>query len=574
MLRALPGMPDITLESDVPASMRDGTVLRADVYRPRSSVDLPVLLMRLPYDKRSAASSFGQAHPAWYARQGYVVVIQDTRGRGQSEGEFYPFLDEQADGYDSVEWAASLPDTTGQVGMFGFSYVGATQLLAAVERPPHLTTIVPSFTASQYYEGWTYNGGALALAFAAYWSNFLAMETASRADDLTTFSGLGTSLGMAPTWFWHLPLEEYPPLIDTPASYFYDWLAHPTYDEYWSRWSIDEDYGRITVPAMHIGGWYDIFIAGTIKNFLGMREASGTAEARTGQKLLIGPWTHMPWTPLGASEAELATANYFDDWQVRWFDQFLKGNETGVLDHPVTVHLWNGGWRDYDNWPPSNSTREDWFIHSDGRANSKFGDGTLSRRAPGEEPPDVFLYDPALPTPSLGGHSCCFDTITPMGPADQHRAEVSKMVLVYTSAPLPAAANLVGDVEVTLFAASTAADTDFTARLCTVDPEGLSTNLVEGIIRGRHRDSLSVATLMTPGDVYEFRIELGPVGAYIPAGWRLRLDIASSDFPQWDRNLNTGGPPFRENVLAAKLATQTVLHNQSHPSRVSLSFVD
>src|SRR3990172_9103425 len=573
MLYALPGMPELPLERNVPAIMRDGAILRADVYRPRSSADLPVLLMRLPYDKRTAASAFGQAHPAWYARQGYIVVIQDTRGRGQSDGEFYPWLHEQADGYDTVEWAASLSGTTGQVGMFGFSYVGATQLLAAVERPPHLTTIVPGFTASQYYEGGTYNGGALALAFAAYWSNFLAMETASRAADLTTFSRLGASLGSAANWFWHLPLAEYPPLIDTPASYFYDWLAHPTYDAYWSRWSIDEGYERIMVPAMHIGGWYDVFISGTIKNFVGIRDSSGRASARVSQKLLVGPWTHMPWTPLGTSEAEPPTANYVDEWQVRWFDQFLKGSDTGVLDHPVTIHVWNGGWRDYDSWPPSSSIKEDWFIHSDGRANSKFGDGTLSRQAPADEPPDLFVYDPTLPTPSMGGHSCCFDTITPMGPADQHRAEVSKMMLVYTSAPLQKAMNLVGDVQVTLFAASTPPDTHFTAPLCTVDPEGRSTNLVEGIIRGRHRESLTVARLMTPGDVYEFHIELGPVGAHIAAGWRLRLDIASSDFPQWDRNLNTGGPPFTENVLAARLATQTVLHNPMYPTRVSLSFV-
>jgi putative CocE/NonD family hydrolase len=305
-----------------------------------------------------------------------------------------------------------------------------------------------------------------------------------------------------------------------------------------------------------------------------MRESSGSERAQTGQKLLVGPWTHMPWSPLGSSEAEPPTANNIDEWQVRWFDQFLKGIDTGVLDHPVTIHLWNGGWRDYDNWPPSNAIKEDWFIHSDGRANSKFGDGTLSPQAPAEEPPDLFVYDPGLPTPSMGGHSCCFDAITPMGPADQHPAEVSRMVLVYTSAPLQRGTSLVGDVEVTLFAASTASDTDFTARLCTVDPEGRSTNLVEGIIRGRHRESLTTARPMTPGEVYEFRIELGPVGAHIPAGWRLRLDIASSDFPQWDRNLNTGGPLFSENVLAAKLATQTVLHNQTHPTRVSLSFVN
>ncbi|MBA3431343.1 MAG: CocE/NonD family hydrolase, partial [Actinobacteria bacterium] len=420
MPHALPGMPDITLERNIPATMRDGTILRADVYRPRSSADCPILLMRLPYDKRTAASTFGQAHPAWYARQGYVVVIQDTRGRGESDGEFYPWLDEQADGYDTVEWAAGLPGTTGQVGMFGFSYVGATQLLAAIERPPHLKTIVPGFTASQYYDGWSYNGGALALAFAAYWSTFLAMETASRAADLATFSALGDSLGDAANLFWHLPLAEYPALLETSASYFYDWLDHPTYDEYWNRWSIDERYERIVVPAMHVGGWYDIFIAGTIKNFRGLQDGSGTADAQAAQKLLVGPWTHMPWSPLGTSENEPPTANLVDEWQVRWFDQFLKGRDTGVLDYPVTVHLWNGGWRDYDGWPPSSAVKEDWFIHSDGRANSKFGDGTLSREAPPDEPPDMFVYNPTLPTPSLGGHSCCFDTITPMGPADQH----------------------------------------------------------------------------------------------------------------------------------------------------------
>lgn len=574
MSQALPGMPDVTLETNVPSTMRDGTILRSDIYRPRSTADLPLLLMRLPYDKRTAASAFGQSHPSWYARQGYVVVVQDSRGRGQSEGEFYPFRDEQADGYDTVEWAAGLPGTTGQVGMFGFSYVGATQLLAAVERPPHLATIIPAFTASQYYEGWTYNGGALALAFTAYWSNVLALDTAARAADLETFSSLGASLGSAPSWFTHLPLADYPPLLKTPATYFYDWLAHPTYDEYWSRWSIDEAYERITVPALHIGGWYDVFLSGTIKNFVGLSAGSGSDRAQQSQKLIIGPWTHMPWTPLGSSEAEPPTANAVDEWQVRWFDQFLKGRDTGVLESPVTIHLWNGGWRDYGQWPPREAVKEDWFLHSGGRANSKFGDGSLTRLPPTEEPPDIYIYDPSLPTQSQGGHSCCFDSITPMGPADQHRSEVSRMVLVYTSPPVEKARTLIGDVAVTLFAASTARDTDFAARLCVVDAGGRSTNLVEGIIRGRYRDSLTSPQLLTPGEIYEFHIKLGAVGAHLPGGSRLRLDIASSDFPQWDRNLNTGGPLFQENALASTIATQTVLHNQTHPSRISLSFVD
>jgi hypothetical protein len=325
---------------------------------------------------------------------------------------------------------------------------------------------------------------------------------------------------------------------------------------------------------MHIGGWYDIFIKGTVRNFVGMQGEAGSEAARTGQKLLIGPWTHMPWTPLGDSEGDPPTANYVDEWQIRWFDQFLKGRDTGVLEHPVTLHLWNGPRQEYDGWPPSGAKREDWYAHSDGRANSKFGDGILSREAPVDEPPDLFIYEPTLPTPSLGGHSCCYDSITPMGPADQHVAEVSKMMLVYTSPPLQRSMTVVGDVEVILFAASTAPDTDFTARICAVDLEGRSTNLAEGIVRGRYRESLTEARPMRPGDVYEFRIPLGPVGARITAGWRLRLDIASSDFPQWDRNLNTGGALFQENVLAGQLATQTVLHDQAHPTRVSLYVVE
>ena len=567
----LPGMP-VTVERDVPATMRDGTVLRADVYRPAdpSADGLPVLLSRSPYDKRINVSTFGNAHPAWYASQGYMMVIQDCRGRYTSEGDFYPFDHETDDGYDTVEWAATLPGTNGDVGMFGFSYVGATQLLAAVARPPSLRTIAPGFTASQYYEGWTYNGGALSAAFVCYWANLLALGSAVRAGDRAAVDALGASLGAAEGWFWSLPLSEFPPLQGGYAPYFYDWVEHCSYDDYWKRWSIDADYSRIEVPALHVGGWWDIFLGGTVKNFAGLRAEAGCESARRRQKLLVGPWAHMPWTPLGRCGSEGPSTNEVDDWHLRWFDCTLKGADNGVLDHPVTVFTLDGGWRHFDEWPPPESVSQDWFVHSAGRANSKYGDGTLSRVAPGAEPPDIFVYDPGVPIPSLGGHSCCFDTITPMGPADQHRAEVSRMILVYTSEPLDAHVELLGDVSVTLHAATTATDTDFTARLCVVDRTGRSTNLQEGILRARYRHSLSDPELLEPGEVYELRIDLGPVGAHVPAGSRLRLTISSSDFPQWDRNLNTGGTPLAESALVAAPATQTVLHDAAHPTRITL----
>ncbi len=565
----MPGM-DVTIERNVPATMRDGTVLHADVYRPITDEAVPVILTRSPYDKRVNVSTFGNAHPAWYAQHGYIVVIQDVRGRYESEGDWYPFLHEMEDGYDSVEWAAGLAGSNGSVGMLGFSYVGATQLLAAVMRPPSLKTVIPGFTASQYYDGWTYNGGALAVAFVCYWANLLALETAARHESHATLGALLASLGSAPDWFWALPMSEYPPLQDSHAEYFYDWVEHHTYDDYWRRWSIDEDYSRIDVPALHIAGWYDVFLSGSVKNFLGLTGDGGSAEARQGQKLLVGPWTHMPWTPTGPAGTTGPSTNDIDDWHIRWYDQMLKGKDTGVMDHPVTIFTVDGEWRDLDAWPPSDAVAEDWYVHSGGRANSKYGDGTLDRSRPGGESPDIFVYDAGVPIPSIGGHSCCFDSITPMGPADQHAAEVSRMMLVYTSEPIETPIEILGHAEVTLYAASDAVDTDFTARLCVVDESGRSVNLQEGILRARYRRSLSEPEMMTPGEVYEFVIDLGPVGASIPAGSRLRLDISSSDFPQWDRNLNTGGVPLHEGPTEGRPATQTVFHDEAHPTRVRL----
>jgi putative CocE/NonD family hydrolase len=324
---------------------------------------------------------------------------------------------------------------------------------------------------------------------------------------------------------------------------------------------------------MHIGGWYDIFIAGTVKNFIGMQVGAGDVAARAGQKLLVGPWLHMPWAPTSSNVVGCEPTTV-DDWQLRWFDQFLKGRETGVMDSPVTLYVMGAEtWHDFASWPPPDSRPTAWYLHSAGRANSRFGDGELSPAAPGEESPDRFTYDPQFPVPSAGGHSCCFGFVAPMGPADQSVAEQLNGVLVYTSSPLEEPLLLIGDAAVSLYAATSARDTDWTVRLCEVFPDGRSINLQEGIVRARYRESLTEPTLLEPDRVYRYEIPLGPVGARIAAGNRLRLTISSSDFPQWDRNLNTGGELFAEGPSAAVGATQTVLHNATHASHVTLPIV-
>jgi uncharacterized protein len=572
------GLLGVALEHDVACTLRDGVVLRADVYRPLGGGSHPVLLLRTPYGKRAAQSESGFGHPSWYARQGYLVIVQDTRGRYASDGDFYPFLHEAEDGYDAVEWAASLPGSNGRVGMYGFSYPGAVQLLAATLRPPSLVTISPAFTSAQPYDGWTYNQGALAIALAAPWAADLAAGEAQRRGDEDGLRALLAAIGDTDRLLWSLPIESWPPALERHAPYFTDWIDHPTDDAYWQRWSIERDYSRLTVPTLHIGGWYDVFVSGTVRNFVGLSAGAGGPKAREGQKLVIGPWYHVDWAPVswpGNPEGdESAGWRAVDAWQLRWFDRFLKEDETASTGAPVTVYILGEGWRDFDAWPPSISQEQQVFLHSGGSANSRHGDGVLSTAHPGDERADVFIYDPLTVPPRPGGHSCCEPGVAAVGPECQCDVENSNMMLVYTTAPLERDLVLAGDVRATLYAASSAVDTDFAVRLCVVDASGCSRNLQEGIVRARYRDSLSEPTLIEPGKVYRYEIELGPVGVRVRAGERLRVDVASSDFPQWDRNLNTGGVTGREAALAAVIATQVVLHDAEHPSCVTVRVLD
>ena len=579
----MPESVSVKVETNLPATMRDGVILYADVYRPDGPGPFPVILQRTPYDKESPLS--GQMlDPMKAAKNGFALIIQDTRGRFTSEGEFYCFSDDVNDGYDTVEWAAALPWSNGKVGMVGASYVGATQWLAATTRPPHLVTLVPNVTASNYHNGWTYQGGAFELGFNVSWTlnqltlaNYPAQSRGKNVPQERQGDLLNAVDGMTEA-FLSLPLNDLPYLKDGLATYYYDWLAHPDFDDYWKALCIEDQHSNITTPALHIGGWYDIFLGGTIRNFQGMRKSGATDEARRGQKLIIGPWPH------SSKGTSMAGGHYFgvaadamalglDDIHLRWYDHWLNGADNGILEEPpVKIFVMGDNvWRDEQEWPLARTRNTEYYLHSGGKANSRHGDGTLSAEGPGEEASDVFLYNPADPVPTVGGALCCNPYFASSGAFDQNDIEARADVLVYSTPPLEREVEVTGPITVTLWAATSAADTDFTAKLVDVCEDGCARNLTDGIIRARYRESMSSPTLLEPGRAYRYTIDLWATSNVFQRGHQIRLEISSSNFPRFDRNTNTG------NLIAGdaelKPALQTVLHNAQHPSHVTLPII-
>ena len=562
---------EVTIEHNVTAKMRDGVVLRADVYRPKADGKFPVLLQRTPYNKTNGVTFGLQA-----AARGFVVIFQDVRGRYSSEGEWYTFKNEPDDGYDSVEWAAALPYSNGQVGMFGGSYVGATQMLAAIAHPPHLAGICPVVTASNYHDGWTYQGGAFEQWFNESWTSGLAQDTFNRAVQKDTNALVG---------MWKLPLNEYP-LFNLPdaaagvssasqlAPYFIDWLAHPSYDDYWKPVSIEEHFADIHVPALTVAAWYDIFQGGSLRNYVGIREHGG-AGARTGQRLLVAIGGHAgEGRKIGDVDFGPAAAQ-FDEDQVTldWYEFLFKGIQNEFAkEKPVKIFVMGKNeWREEDNWPLARAKSTRYFLHSAGGANSLRGNGGLSTAAPKTETADHYVYDPANPVPTVGGPLCCDSWHLGPGPRDQRVVENREDVLIYSTPAFAEDTEVTGPISLELFANSSAVDTDFTAKLVDVSPDGFARNLTEGILRARYRDSQEKPTLMNPGQVYRFTIDLWSTSNVFLKGHTLRLEVSSSNFPRFDRNLNTGEQASTERNFVS--ATNTIYHDAEHPSALVLPIV-
>jgi putative CocE/NonD family hydrolase len=565
----------VKVERDVEIKMRDGIVLRGDLFRPDADGRFPVLLQRTPY-RRAIPWGYNVDFAQRAASRGYVVFLQDVRGRYTSDGEWFPFIHEAEDGYDTIEWIAAQPYSNGKVGMFGGSYVGATQMLAAIAHPPHLAGICPVVTASNYHDGWTYQGGAFEQWFSQSWTTGLAQDTVLR--QIERMPGTPEAVEV-------LPLVNYPIFNTNPGSvvnntapavapYYLAWLDHPTYDEFWKRLSIEEHFSDIRVPALHIGAWYDIFLGGSLRNYIGIKARGGTEEARKGQRLLVVVGGHAgSGRKIGAIDfGPEALKNEEDDVTLAWYDYLFKGaqNEFGTGKAVQIFVMGLNQWRQEDDWPLARAKETKYFLRSHGDANSTRGAGTLSTTAPGQEPSDKYTYDPGNPAPTVGGPLCC-DARRQGGPWDQRPVELRDDVLVYSTPPLEHDLEVSGPVRLDFFASSSAVDTDFTAKLVDVYPDGTAINLTEGILRARYRDSQEHATVMTPGQVYQLTIDLWATSNVFRAGHRVRLEVSSSNFPRFDRNLNTGEPA----ATSAKWATaiNAILHDKEHPSSLVLSVV-
>ncbi len=560
----------LRVEYDMRVPMRDGTELSLDVYFPHNDGGdgpWPVILVRTPYNNQMPMIVTESA--TFFAQNGFVVAAQDVRGRFDSDGEFTPWVNEFDDGFDTVEWIGGQDWSDGNIGMHGPSYVGNVQWQAAAMGSKYLKTIVPRVIGDSLHESPQYQGGAFQLGWTALWSFFMDGRT---MQDIDIYD-----------WnrvFHTLPIRDLAEISGKDIAYYREWCDHPDYDEYWKFLAIKERYGDIGIPIMQIGGWYDFFTAGTFNNFVGMRDGGGTELARNNQRAIVGPWVHQAGRLTYAGDKDFGMESTQDllEAELAWFDRWLRGTDNGAdKEPPLKLFIMGTNeWRDENEWPLARTQFTPWYLHSGGSANSAMGDGLLSANAPGSESSagadsDGFTYDPMFPVPTKGGCNCCNPEIVEWGAYDQRDVEARSDVLVYTSEPLDQDMEVTGPVIVKLHAATDGRDTDFTAKLVDVHPDGHALNLCDGIIRGRYREATSEQTLLEPGKTYEFTIDLWPTSNVFKAGHRVRVDISSSNFPRFDRNANTGNKWGVDAEL--RTAHQTVRHDATHASHILLPII-
>jgi uncharacterized protein len=571
-----PELADILVDFDVAVPMRDGVVLRADVYRPEAEGRYPVLIMRTPYGKKDAIGDGSEPTVLRGARAGYVVVVQDVRGRYQSDGEFRPYENEGRDGHDTIEWAAAQSWSNGRVGTFGLSYPGAAQWLAAMEAPPHLVSMSPAMTFASGRH-FFYYGGAFNHDWMRWILNYIGPEERRRRN----LPGPRTekeaeALWAARKWDWErfLPTGALPEL-QTLAPWYVDWLEHPDDGERWAFADVSRAYERIAVPALHLSAWHDSNYGpiGATTNFTGMRARGATPEARRGQRLVMGPWDH---GDPGIAETRVGELDFGPNAPIdyyglvlRWHDRWLKGIRNGV-DEGAPIRLFVMGenvWRDEAAWPPAAARPTPYYLRSHGAAATAAGDGRLSAEPPPEgEAPDRYVYDPSDPV--------VIENFEVMGPRDRSGLEARRDVLVFSTPPLEEDVEVTGPVTAVLWAASSAIDTDFMVMLLDVFPDGKAYNVMPieaGVLRARYRVSERAPAPLTPEVPVELTIGDMATSNLFRRGHRIRLHVTSSRFPVFDRNLNTGEAPARARAMVT--ARQTIRHDASHPSRIILPIV-
>ena len=562
----------VRLERGVRCTLRDGVTLVSDHYYPSiesaGNGPWPTLLMRQPYG-RDIASTVVYAHPVWFARQGYHVVIQDVRGRGDSEGVFYPFRHEGRDGAGTIAWLMRHPACNGRIGMYGFSYQGSTQLLAAAENPEGLICIAPHMTAADLYHGWFYHQGALRLASTLGWGIQMLREDARRLGLRAASDRLEAAWANVRAQAGFVPYAQHPAIADSELpSYVRDWIAHRSQcgedESYWSELDISTRLDKIQVPALHISGWYDTYLEGSIAGFLALRSHAGSEFARENQYLLAGPWVHIPWGDR-VGDLNLGVAGNFDTdaLLLRWFNHWLKDSGEFTAE-PRVRHFALGAneWHTAEEWPADAPLTL--YLHSEGNANSRKGDGVLSDELPSSsEPRDVFVYDPEVPVLAPGGVQSL------SGPYDQAALEMGNNLLVYSTAPAFVATHIFGQPRVTLYAATSAAHADLTAKLVRVTAAARAEFISIGIARS---DWLFRDSGYRADEVRRWEFTLEPTSVVIAAGESLRLEIASSAFPLYDRNPSSDALPQDADNWNWQRSTQQIVHTNEYPSTLHLPF--
>lgn len=559
----------VIIDHNVEAPMRDGTVLRADVYRPEHGPS-PTLLMRTPYSKENPIGTIFVLNPVRAAEAGYAVVVQDVRGRFRSDGDFYPFVNESDDGYDSVEWVAAQEWSNGRVGMYGSSYMAAAQWQAAITAPPHLDAICPLQGSSDYYDGRSYRGGAFELgallSIALYAVGSGALTRVERSERRALWQSMRAALDDLAGTARTTPLEA---LRDEPFArvipFFFDWLEHEEYDDYWSALAVEPRHDQVTVPALHISSWFDQFLPGTIGNFLGVRRKGATERAREHQYLFLGPWGHYaPRTALngtariGGLDLGLGAVVDLDVLQLSWFDWWLKDDPSRWrMKTPVRIFSMGANeWRDEADWPPEGTEARSLYFES----GTGPDEGRVSWERPSTDEVSRFVYDPADPVPTVGGGHLLLEAGYPQGPHDQRDLAARADVLVFTGEALESPLEVTGPLVARIHADTDAVCTDFTVKLIDVFPDGPALNICDGIRRVRPESG--------GRRPFEVLVELGSTSHVFAPGHRLQVVVSSSDFPRYDRNPNTG--ETARTATEYRPALQSVFTGGTYASMIEL----
>jgi putative CocE/NonD family hydrolase len=569
---------EVKIERNVGVPMRDGPKLLTDLYRPQTDGKCPVILIRTPYKK-----DMMEPQAAYYARRGYVVAVQNCRGRFGSPGTWEPFVHEPKDGYDAVEWLAGQPWSSGKVGMIGGSYVGWVQWWAASQRPPHLVTIIPNVSPPDPFYNIPYEYGVLFLKAALWWAEVLDKEATA---DLSGAKMIALSEKKYDKLLRALPVIDLDKtVLGKENPYWRKWIEHPVNDAYWEQANFLDRLGDVRIPVYHQSGWFDGDGIGTKLNYLAMAR-----HHHPYQKLVLGPWGHNDEAERRHGDRDFGPGAILDMQRsyLRWFDYWLKGIDNGIAKEPLVSIFVMGTnqWLHGDTYPLPSTRFEKWYLGGSS-ANTSKGHGLLAPEPPSADAaPDQYTYDPGDPTPDPEAYE------EPEGPADKsgpkvqsseekkkaaeaHHGQVTERrpdILVYTTEPLERPLSFAGPLSAVLYAASSARDTDWFVRLMEVDAKGKIFQLAEGKIRARYRRTTHKAELLQPDKVYEYTIDLWQTGITIPRGSRLRVEVASASFPSFSRNLNTGG--HNETETRYIKAEQKIYHSKQYPSHILLPVVE